>query len=370
MIGARLRRKLQTGLHERRRRTHYCRPFTGGARHRLLLLSVDHRIPQSQIFPFHFHAGRFAAECDTEIREADIDAYVAGTGPQPEGATVVAFQTRFDISDEALAAVLSRIEARNPGARLVYLDWFAPTDLRLAHRVGPRVDIYLSKHVLRDRDRYDAPVFGDTTLMEHFGRRFGLDHQITRFPIPEGFWNKLVIGPSFATAGFMLPEFAAGGRPDGPRPIDLHARIAVEGTPWYRAMRAECLAAAEALDGVSVRTGTGIGHHRFLRELERSKICFSPFGYGEVCWRDYEAVLTGAVLLKQDMSHVETDPDIFEPGVSYVPVRWDLSDFEDKVRWLLADDAARARIAGAAFARLHDYAASGRFVAQMAPLLA
>lgn len=369
MIGARLRRKLTDGLHERRRRGAFCRPFSGDAPQRLLLLTVDHRIPQSQIFPFHFHADRLRQAWQTEIREADIDRYLASPAYGPDGATVVAFQSRFDLSKAQADAILTRIGERNPGARLVYLDWFAPTDLRLAGLLGPRVDLYVTKHLLRDRARYGRPVYGDTTLMEHYGRRFGLAHEVTQFPIPEGFWNKLLLGPSFVTAGFMLPDFAAGRWHEGPRPIDLHARIAVGGTPWYEAMRRECSQAVDRLRGVDVVTGTGIGHHRFMAELRQAKICFSPFGYGEVCWRDYEAVLAGAALLKQDMGHVETDPDIFEPGETYVPVNWDLSDFGDKVQWLLADEPARRRIARAAFDRLHAYAASGRFAEQMAPML-
>lgn len=367
MSAARIRRKAAQAWHGWKRRNLFPRRFSAGAAERLLLLSVDHRIPQSQIFPFHYYADGLRRSYGAEVREVDADAYIAGAG-RAEGATTVCFQTLFDLSDEDIETLLGAIRARNPGARLVYLDWFAPTDLRLAHRIGPRVDLYVTKHLLRDRRRYDAPVSGDTTLMEHFGRAFGLDHAETRFPIPEGFWDKLMLGPTFLTADFMLPAFARGALPGGPRPIDLHARIAVDGTPWYQAMRAECAAAVEALEGLTVVTGTGIGHHRFLAELAQSKICFSPFGYGEVCWRDFEAVMCGAVLLKQDMSHVETEPDIFLPDETYVPVKWDLSDLNEKVRWLLEDDAARARIARAAFAQMQDYARSDRFVAQMAPL--
>lgn len=370
MIGARVRRKFHAALHERRKRGAFRRPFSGRAARRLLLLTIDHRIPQSQVFPFHYYANAFRDRLDTEIREVEMGAYLAGVKGLPRDATVVAFQTQFDTSEDELKAVFAGIRRQNPDARLVYLDWFAPTDLRLAHRVGGQVDNYLTKHLLRDRSRYESPVYGDTTLMEHYGRKFGLDHETTHFPIPEGFWAKLMLGPSFVTADFMLPAFAGGRMPRGARPVDLHARLAVDGSPWYRAMRAECQAAVDGLRDVKAITGFGVGHHRFLSELRRSRICFSPFGYGEVCWRDFEAVLTGAVLLKQDMSHVLTDPDIFVPNETYVPVRWDLSDFEEKVRWLASDDAARDRIARAAFDRLHDYAKSGRFVDQMAPLLA
>ncbi len=364
MIG-RLRTKWQAGRHERRRRGAFLRPFDMSMPHRLLILGVDHRIPQSQVFPFHYYADALRQE-GVDVREAPVETYADGIAP--EGATAVAFQSQFDITEAAFDALVALIRARNPGARLTYLDWFAPTDLRLAAMATPLVDVYLSKHLLKDRARYGASTSGDTTLMEHYGRAFGIGHETRHFEVPEAFWSRLHLGPSFVTAPFMLPVFASGARPRGARPIDLHARIAVGGTPWYAAMRGQCAEAVASLDGVGTVTGTGIRHDLFLRELRRSKLCFSPFGYGEVCWRDYEAAMSGAVLIKQDMSHVETDPDLFVAEETYVPVNWDLSDFADKVQWLLADSSARERIAGAAFARMQDYARSGRFVEQMRPL--
>lgn len=369
MSFGRLRRALREAAYARQRRSAFRRPFDADAPHRLLLLAVDHRIPQSQLYPFHHYAAAFRARLACDIREVAAQEYATGTGDFPKDATTVCFQTHFDVTDADLGDLVTRIRQHNPKARLVYLDWFAPTDLRLAARVGPLVDIYLTKHLLRDRAAYDRPTFGDTNLMDHYGRRFGLSHEMQHFPLPEGFRDKLRLGPSFATADFMLPVFETGLRPDGPRPIDLHARIATQGTPWYQAMRQDCEAAVAALKDVRTVTGTGIRHDRFLTELRRSRLCFSPFGYGEVCWRDYEAVMTGSLLIKQDMDHVETDPDIFVADQTYVPVRWDLADFGEKVAWLLDDAPTRERIAGNAFDALRDYARSGRFLDQMAPLV-
>lgn len=362
-----IRRKIDGVHYQRRRQGAFQRPFDATATQRLLLLSVDHRIPQSQLFPFHYYADTFRARHDLDIREVVLEGY--GRPEHPQGATVVCFQTQFDISKDALNAHLDTIRRLNPGARVVYLDWFAPTDLRLAGMVGPLVDAYLSKHLLRDRARYGQPTFGDTTLMEYYGHAFDLPHEEHYFAVPHRFWDQLHLGPSFVTADFMLPVFDTGVRPQGKRPIDLHARIAVGGVAWYQAMRAGCAEAVARLKDVRCVTGTGVDHPQFLRELRASKLCFSPFGYGEVCWRDYEAVMTGAVLVKQDMRHVETDPDIFLPGETYVPVKWDLSDFEVQVRRHLNDEVARHRIAQTAFARLQDYAKTRRFVDQMAPVL-
>ena len=115
-------------------------------------------------------------------------------------------------------------------------------------------------------------------------------------------------------------------------------------------------------------TETGVNQVQYLHELQNSKICFSPFGYGEVCWRDFEAVAHGAVLLKPDMSHIRTDPDIFIAGETYMPVAWNLSDFEDKVHELLNDAALRRRLTNNAFEVVHDYVAQNRFVEKMTPI--
>jgi len=364
---ARLSRSVSRALYQRRRRGAFRRPFDAAASKRVLLLAVDHPIPQSQLFPYHYYAKAFRQRFDADIREVPVDADLDVALLQ--SATTICFQTYFNISSKALAALIDQIRAANPTARLVYLDWFAPTDLRLAARVGPLVDAYVSKHLLLDRAQYGRPTFGDTTLMDYYGHAYDLNHDIEKFIIPKGFIDKLHLGPSFATADFMLPAFDRAAMPDGPRPVDLHARIAVEGTPWYHAMRRACSDAVDALENVRTTTGFGVRHDLFLKELRASKICFSPFGYGEVCWRDYEAVLCGAALLKQDMSHVETQPDIFRPFETYVPVKWDLSDFATQARWLLNEDAARREIARNAYVVLQDYARSGRFTQQMAPAL-
>ncbi|PIE07388.1 MAG: hypothetical protein CSA74_08395 [Rhodobacterales bacterium] len=370
MIG-RVANKLNEIRQARARKHRYGAAFDPGAAERLLLVTLPERIPGSQIFPFHFYAGDLRAAYGADVSELHLEDFLSGAR-KVTGASVVAFQTGFDLDEDLRDRILARIRETSPDARVVYLDWFAPTDLRFAAMLGAHVDLYVKKHLLRDRSHYGQETFGDTNLMDYYGRRAGLDHEPVRFAIPEGFFDKLMVGPSFATADFILPTLDRATLPAGDRPIDLHARIAVGGTPWYQFMRGECDAAARALkqgpEGLNVVTGTGIRHDQFLAELRSSKVCFSAFGYGEVCWRDYEAIQNGAVLLKQDMSHMETRPDVFVPGETYVPVRWDLADFEDKVRALVADPKRCAEIARNALDVLTDYARNGGFVKQMAPL--
>ena len=75
--------------------------------------------------------------------------------------------------------------------------------------------------------------------------------------------------------------------------------------------------------------GEFIPKNKYLDEMRKSKACVSPYGWGEVCYRDFEAVINGCVLIKPDMDHLKTWPDIFIKNETYVSLKWDMSDLEE-----------------------------------------
>lgn len=83
----------------------------------------------------------------------------------------------------------------------------------------------------------------------------------------------------------------------------------------------------------------------YLREMSESKITVSPFGWGEICTRDFEAFLMGALLLKPDMSHLNTYPNWYINNETYVATQWDFSNFEEKIHFLLENPDIRLEIA-------------------------
>jgi hypothetical protein len=331
-----------------------------------LFLSVDDPISTAQIFPFFCLAGKLRSAYGIEPREATLRDF-SQRAPYRGEVDAVCFQTGFDQTDDQLVHLVERLKSAYPGAMLVYLDWFAPTDLRYAQALDPHVDFYVKKHVLRDRAAYGRPTLGDSNLTDYYSRRLGPPLDPVLRHVPDSFWSKLLVGPNFAFTPQILQLPGRIPRP-ADRPIDVHARIAVKGTPWYTAMRSEALDAAQRIRGLSVVYQGRISRKEYLKELSASKICFSPFGYGEVCWRDYEAVQCGTLLVKPDMAHIETRPDIFRPFETYVPVRWDLSDLEEKIQYYIAHPEERIAIAERALAVIHEYAANGGFLEQMDPL--
>ena len=280
----------------------------------------------------------------------------------------VCFQTWFDMTDEQIVDLVERLKATYEGARLVYFDWFAPTDLRYSSILTDRVDFYVKKHLLRDRSAYGRITLGDTNLTDYYARRFDLPLDPVTRRIPDTFWSKLIVGSNFALTSQIL-SMVRGIPNQQSRPIDVHSRIATGGTPWYTAMRKEALSAAEKLQGMKVVMRGRVSRREYCAELFASKICFSPFGYGEVCWRDYEAILAGALLVKPDMAHVETCPDLFRPFETYVPVRWDLSDLQEKLEYYLAHPDERIAMAERALHVIYEYLAGDGFLKQMEPML-
>ena len=75
----------------------------------------------------------------------------------------------------------------------------------------------------------------------------------------------------------------------------------------------------------------------FLSTLKKSKIGLSPFGMGELCYRDLEIIQHGCLLIKPDMSKVITEPDFFKPMETYVPVKPDWSDLNETIEKVLAN---------------------------------
>ena len=348
-------------------RLRYQRPFSASKARRVLFISAPNALCHTQLFPFFHCRHALRRTWGLELRELPLEAFKAGRNRYArQRVDAVCLQTWFDLSDDELLELIARVKTAFRDARVAYLDWFAPIDLRFARALDGAVAVYLKKQIFRDLGDYGRPTRGDTNLTDFFSRRYGLSLPEARFPIPNTFFDKLVLGPNFCYSAHMLPYFL-GSFPETARPNDVHARIAVKGTEWYTRMRQESLDRIEAIRGIGVISRGRVPRKTYFDELFASKLCFSPFGYGEVCWRDYEAAFTGALLIKPDMAHLASSPDIFLPYRTYVPVQWDLSDLEEKVRHYLAHDAEREEIARNAFETVRSYLRNDTFLTDMEP---
>jgi len=279
---------------------------------------------------------------------------------------------------EALHETFTAARAVRPGGKFVVFDTFDQTSTP-CFGLLPLVDVYMKSKVLSFLPRYSERFEGGFVVTDYYRRALGWDLGGWEFgSIPDpAHLDKILLGWNFAVSRRCRALLQFNRRlpvPYATRPIDLHVRITPPSRAqhdWYERSRQFALEAVAPLRHRCRVTPTGrIPYWRYFPELRRSKLAFSPFGWGEVCLRDYEAVCCGCLLVKPDMSHLATSPDIFEAGETYVPVRWDLSDLPEVCKRYLRDEAAARRIAQNAQQRLRSYFERAAFTDDVGRLVA
>lgn len=102
---------------------------------------------------------------------------------------------------------------------------------------------------------------------------------------------------------------------------------------YYDRFRSPLIQSIEGLDCniAKLENGVRVSQQEYYNHMFNSKIILAPYGYGEMAPRDLEAAMFGCILIKPDMSYVDTKPDIFEDGVTYIACKHDFSDLQEKV---------------------------------------
>jgi len=75
----------------------------------------------------------------------------------------------------------------------------------------------------------------------------------------------------------------------------------------------------------------------YIRNLWDSKISFSPFGMGEICFRDFECMQYGTIFLKPNQDIVRTIPNIYIAGETYIDIEYDWSNLEERIDYVLSN---------------------------------
>lgn len=291
-------------------------------------------------------------------------------------ADVLMITPSWDMPIEALIDAIAPVYERSSRPRLLLVDWYDQTSsphLELLRYV----DLYVRRQILQDLSWYDADFAGGYAHTHFLATRMGYNlegwHSGSR--IPAGFQHRLACGWS-AGADRRYEKLLHASRHYCPsfkrRPVDINARLALGDSTWgwYRRWRESSMAAVEDMTALRTRTRGRLPRRLYLLELMLSKITFSPFGWGEVCFRDFEAFCSGSLLIKPSMAHLTTSPNLYRPFETYVPVSWDLSDLQDKCEHYLAHPAEAQRIASAGRAAMADYYANLGFVRDFRRILA
>jgi hypothetical protein len=102
---------------------------------------------------------------------------------------------------------------------------------------------------------------------------------------------------------------------------------------YYTNHRSRAWEALESSKGISYEKDKR-PYPKFVDAMRRSKCTLSPYGMGEPCFRDFEIIQMGSVMIKPDMGKVITKPNIYIPYETYIPCMLDYSDLIEKIQWV------------------------------------
>lgn len=315
-----------------------------------------HGISETMIYPLYWYEKQLIKNHDVHFSQMSAkklkQEYLSGKSYScHQQIKRIFFQAEFGDTDKEMVASLEYIRKVYPEAKIAFMDWYAPLHIRPSVVVDKYIDYYIKKQTYRDFKQYSRPTEGDTNLSDYYSKKHNLELETEHFKPPENFESKLMLWPTFGLSVQMVDFFLEDLDLNSPRPIDLHSRLTVKGTEWYKAMRQDAFDSVENLNlpELNIASKGFVKRYKFFEEMKQSKMCFSPFGYGEVCFRDYESFATGALLLKPNMDHLKVWPDIFVADETYVSLQWGLSDLQEKVKEYKANESERKRITQNAF---------------------
>lgn len=295
--------------------------------------------------------------------------------------------------------------------------WFDTTDGTTVQNYGtlsqstqkeilPNVDGYYKKQLLADRSQYLEPLYGSRLFSDFYTREYllkeasseDLPRQRVQVDNREDleklgiFWNlgqNIYVPYTHRFTNWFFPKL-----------FDISTPVASR-LPWNALLRRSLWWASpdrDRLNDVTGRFTTAFGSdpiqtHRQLvertvadkldlervsrreywSELRQSKVLLSPFGWGEICHRDFEGFMSGCIVVKPTMDHLETWPQYYESGETILSFEWDMQDLKTTVERALNEYHEGNAIARQGQQRYCDYLvgdiAAKRFVSRFADIV-
>ncbi len=234
--------------------------------------------------------------------------------------------------------------------------------------VLPYVDGYYKNQILKDVKLYFNNYYRSRIFSDYYHKKFNISDTVEtgrESPLDSQYLDKIHVswnpglndhglyGNSYSLQGnvasrlrrysfYNLKYSARFSRVRNKRHVDLAARLGFSHPRNFVIFHREML--KNHLKTFNVDTSF-INHISYYKELKDTRISISPFGLGEITYRDFETIICGALLLKPDMDHVDTWPNIYKENETYVKCNWDFSDLHDKVGDLLANPKKLQNIA-------------------------
>lgn len=349
-------------------------------------------IAAAQLTPFFRHRAQLERHLGfkfSHIQAVSMDEIEQACQAIPSDVEVLFIRPDWREQPDRVVQLIKSIRESHGNLKIFFIDPWDQVSSRF-FGVLPYVNKLLKYQRLKHLDHYQKPLVGGTMITDYLVREQGFDlgDWHVGSPIPAGYEDRIATGWSmvlqdkFEKMLFQPLMWRLKNRRlrRTPKNIDVFCHVSYDSIHdqdnWYTKYRMGSIAAVKQL-GAKYRLAVSgefpehrtISKQQYQDEIRRSRIVFSPFGWGELTWRDYEAVCHDCLLLKPSVEHIDSSPHIYYPGETYVPLKWDFSDLEEKCTYYLQNPDEAARIITNARRVLETYFTQDGFVQAIAQLL-
>lgn len=270
------------------------------------------------------------------------------------------FKSWYQGSEEKMYIFLD--QARQD-VKIIYFDTTDSSGYLLGD-VLPYVDRYLKHQILDDKNLYLTSLYGRRLFSDYYHKKFGIfddtEHEeknpqvldkLDLLKIDVG-WNTGL--SNYSLLGEYLGKlykktnlsiFSRSPRifisPDSNRKYDVQCRMNTEYDKLSVSFQRKLIAKNELL---SLQKNK-VNRYKYFQELANTKIILSPFGLGEITLKDFEAFISGALLIKPKMDHMVTWPNFYVPNETILDFSWDLKDLNSIIEAALENKKNRVEIA-------------------------
>ena len=256
---------------------------------------------------------------------------------------------------------------------LIYFDDSAAVS-HILYFILPYVDSYWVRGLLVDKNQYEKPFYGGRTYSDYYFFKYGIKDQKKTFSPKFNFdnnhkikiaWNigigcfpvfknsflnrfyvfikKFCCILSFFSLNFVLKKiislYIVQMKKYLKQELNLekkhnfiNARFSYQGYSNSVAFNRK-LILNKILNNKKFIKGR-ISSWEYTKELSKTIAMISPFGWGEICYRDFEAILNKNLLVKPDMKHIETWPNIYKDE-HYFRLDWDSLNLLDIEKYIV-----------------------------------
>lgn len=247
--------------------------------------------------------------------------------------------------------------------RVIMLDDGAGSD-SLRFEYMDLVDLYYKGKLLKDRNSYLRPTYGRQTFTDYYNRTYGIVDEKEKvrespadpsqleklrvswnlgygiYPMANMVFTKVAREAASVNLTKVLKPFYSYQHQKMVReldkPLDLaskkgcvHARFGYNGFPHTVGYQRK-LFLDKCVGHSNIITGK-IAPRAYKKEIKQMAAVLSPFGWGEICYRDFEAILSKALLVKPDMDGIDTWPNVYKNRETYIAIDWDGNDLLEVV---------------------------------------